>query len=469
MGPSGSEMDIISGLVDEVREGRVLGWAENTKDNKNAVELEFIIDNFVVGSMIAEAFREDLLAAGIRNGKAGFIFEIPYFFYDGAEHTLIVRDTHTKQLLSSRVDRFHIDERNFPSLENKRDWIDNSIVTNICFEREDLDSAVQKTGKLAIYTTYHDHDRFLSFHRRIIEALSLVGFTVLVVHASRKFVPRLAEIQSRQVFLIGKKNLGYDFGSWCVGFFGISNLLHKIDEIIFVNDSVFGPMFDFAELMEKIRALKVDFAGLTDSYEHHHHIQSYFFWFGTNVIRSLAFARFFGEYPFPPDKKTVIGQGELSLTRVLFAAGFDYSVCFPYETLVDSWFQQLPRVRREIRQLQTFTNVQTGPQLKHNLLEALDRIAGVLCSGQPVNPTHFFWDVLISEYKFPFIKRELLFLNPAQIPTYHRCKEVVIKSNRNVWDDILRAHRVYGGPKLPLFHSRSEPRVRSGTKKSSPI
>ena len=119
--------------------------------------------------------------------------------------------------------------------------------------------------------------------------------------------------------------------------------------------------------------------------------------------------------------------------------------------------------------MQTYTNVQTGPQLKHNLMEALDRIAGVLCSGQPVNPTHFFWDVLITDYKFPFIKRELLFHNPAQIPTYYRCKEVVMNSNRNVWDDILGAYRVYGGPKLPLFHSRSEPRVRSSSKKSSPI
>lgn len=468
MEPSGSEVDIISGRVDEVREGRVLGWAENTKDNQNSVELEFIIDKFVVGSTVADAFREDLLAAGIRDGKASFIFEIPYFFYDGVEHSLIVRDILTKQVLSSRVDRFHLDERNFPSLENKRDWIYNSIITNICYEREDLDSAIKSTRKLAIYTTYHDHDRFLSFHRRTIEALSLAGFTVLVVHASRTFSPRLAEIQNRQVFLMGKKNLGYDFGSWCVGFFGTSNLLHKIDEIIFVNDSVFGPMFDLPELMERIRALKVDFAGLTDSYEHHHHIQSYFFWFGTNVIRSIAFARFFGEYPFPPDKKSVIGQGELSLTKVLFSAGFDYSVCFPYETLVDKWFQQLPRVRREIRQLEGYTKLQIGRGPAHTLMESLDRIVGVLCSGQPVNPTHFFWDVLIKDYKFPFIKREFLFHNPAQVPTYYRCKEVVMNCNRNVWDDILGAHRVYGGSKLPLYHSRSEPRVRSGTKKSSP-
>ena len=32
-----------------------------------------------------------------------------------------------------------------------------------------------------------------------------------------------------------------------------------------------------------------------------------------------------------------------------------------------------------------------------------------------VNPSHFLWDILITHYNYPFIKRELLLNNPARI------------------------------------------------------
>jgi hypothetical protein len=46
----------------------------------------------------------------------------------------------------------------------------------------------------------------------------------------------------------------------------------------------------------------------------------------------------------------------------------------------------------------------------------LSAIAAYLRMGQPVNTTHFFWDTLIREFRFPFVKKELLLRNPMSVP-----------------------------------------------------
>jgi hypothetical protein len=37
-------------------------------------------------------------------------------------------------------------------------------------------------------------------------------------------------------------------------------------------------------------------------------------------------------------------------------------------------------------------------------------------SGIPLNPTHHFWEYLITALDFPFLKRELVEKNPAGVP-----------------------------------------------------
>jgi hypothetical protein len=39
-----------------------------------------------------------------------------------------------------------------------------------------------------------------------------------------------------------------------------------------------------------------------------------------------------------------------------------------------------------------------------------------LSSGAPMNGSHFFWDKLLLDMRCPFIKRELLAVNPMGIP-----------------------------------------------------
>ena len=49
----------------------------------------------------------------------------------------------------------------------------------------------------------------------------------------------------------------------------------------------------------------------------------------------------------------------------------------------------------------------------------------------PVNPTHFYWDVLIRDFGVPFIKIELIRDNPSKI------------ENINEWMNLLRNYTNY--------------------------
>jgi hypothetical protein len=55
-------------------------------------------------------------------------------------------------------------------------------------------------------------------------------------------------------------------------------------------------------------------------------------------------------------------------------------------------------------------------QMTADEAQSLRRLHSILLHGRPINAMHFFWDSLITDYKCPFIKRELLQSNPTKMP-----------------------------------------------------
>ncbi|MFJ6327204.1 MULTISPECIES: glycosyltransferase family 4 protein [unclassified Rhizobium] len=84
------EQDNDRSNFEELLSGRYLkGWAHQGVAGPS--ELEIYIDGHIVGSCIAEIFRPDLQAAGIAEGKRGFVFPIPERFLDGRGHQFDIR------------------------------------------------------------------------------------------------------------------------------------------------------------------------------------------------------------------------------------------------------------------------------------------------------------------------------------------------------------------------------------------
>jgi hypothetical protein len=67
----------LRGFVDEVNRSRVKGWAwDEAAPTKSAV-LQILDNGAVIGRVVADQYRDDLLAAGIGNGRHGFDVTFP--------------------------------------------------------------------------------------------------------------------------------------------------------------------------------------------------------------------------------------------------------------------------------------------------------------------------------------------------------------------------------------------------------
>jgi hypothetical protein len=63
--------------------------------------------------------------------------------------------------------------------------------------------------------------------------------------------------------------------------------------------------------------------------------------------------------------------------------------------------------------------------LNHVTEVARENLQGNLIKGNPLNPGHYFWETLITDFKCPFLKRELILVNPAEVVFTWRWAEVI--------------------------------------------
>jgi len=200
-----------------------------------------------------------------------------------------------------------------------------------------------------------------------------------------------------------RENVGYDFLSWRTGLEHTPDL-SDFDELIFCNDSVYGPIFPIKEMFDASLELQSDFWGITDCHAITYHIQSYFIAFNKNVFSSEAFRTFMENIRVEKTKRDVINKYEVKLTQVLLNHGYTGKAYVP----------EMKGMRKLI-----LTRLQ---QVKNRSLKRLARDIGKKKmmsrkrwdTGQ-LNRSHLYWKDLVTRFRMPFIKVELFRDNPATV------------------------------------------------------
>lgn len=172
-------------------------------------------------------------------------------------------------------------------------------------------------------------------------------------------------------FIISENHDEYDFGSYKRGYLYLKESLNDYDELIFANDSCYGPLYPLSEVFEKMENEGCDFWGITknrfgvekikDNYvvTKQAHLQSYFLVFNNKVFTSDVFRDFIQSIKHFDIKNDIIINYEIGLTKLLLNSGFS---CSAY-------------------------------------IKSLYRFNHVFIS---------FWRVLIERYKMPFVKCSVL-------------------------------------------------------------
>jgi GT2 family glycosyltransferase len=177
---------------------------------------------------------------------------------------------------------------------------------------------------------------------------------------------RAAMGQLRQLceVVLVRENEGYDFGSWAAGLSFCRRWLDRVPLLILTNDSCYGPLHSVDVIFERLAASRADVVGLTESTAIRSHLQSYFMAYRPRVLRSPLFWAFWEQIGIWETKIDLVRSCEVGWSGVLADAGFQ--------------------------------------------LEAL------YLAGQHGNVTHTRWRQLLEELQFPFLKTELLRLNPIR-------------------------------------------------------
>lgn len=313
------------------------------------------------------------------------------------------------------------DDESAPTRMCKPIEIAMDSIRTILGDPDAVRARLRDNGAIAVLSTFRNEDRTSAVPSRLIAELRTAGFLIVAVDTSA----RLPETELDCDLLIHRKNVGWDFASWMSTLAMFPWLMTESSNLLLINDSNIGPLRPLSELFERGRSLDVDAWGITDSWDIRYHIQSYFLHFNESALRSGHLADFVDSFSFPSVKEKIIGYGEIGLSQFLLARNLRLGVLFPYTELarsfMDSFTERVDRVLRSSENTFQTEHGLLGDNDELNfLLDTVDRLR----TSAPVNPTHYFWDILISEGS-PFIKRDLLTKNPDLIGGLHRLPEVV--------------------------------------------
>jgi glycosyltransferase involved in cell wall biosynthesis len=231
-----------------------------------------------------------------------------------------------------------------------------------------------KDENYCIYVGYNPESRIRPDVLEQLKALSL-EYSIIYITTSSELIkhdPLFNEVSKLVSQIIIRENKGHDFGSWKIGLSMLKTLKNdfsKIQSILLMNDSLYGPLFGMDKIINRTLNSDADITSMTSSVEYGPHAQSYYISYNNKIINSSIFKDFWDSSEFKnadsiENKKRFVLDNEIGFYTSLRSGGFSHNTLFD--------------------------------------------------TGEGHNQTHASWSKLI-DMGMPFIKNELLFKNPERI------------------------------------------------------
>ncbi|EPB0637164.1 rhamnan synthesis F family protein [Yersinia enterocolitica] len=193
---------------------------------------------------------------------------------------------------------------------------------------------MNKTNRVCIFAHYDKDNIIDPYVIYYLKKLKEANIDVVFVSVSNILNTEL--IKPYTINIINRDNIGYDFMSWQVGLASINDI-QQYDELIFCNDSCYGPLYPLDHILNKFTDDgNTDFWGITDNIQLGYHIQSYFIAFKSNVFNSDVFKEFINSISVEKSKEDIVYKYEVGLTKKLHSRGFKSSVLVSYKEILST-------------------------------------------------------------------------------------------------------------------------------------
>ena len=139
------------------------------------------------------------------------------------------------------------------------------------------------------------------------------------------------------VAFIARRHQAYDFGSYRIGLQDLETRgwLSDASHVLLCNDSVIGPLFDLAELLDKMIENQAPVWGLSESYLYSPHLQSYFLLMDIAVASQSTVRQFFEDVVPQSSRHDVIQAYELGFSRLIKDLDLEWKVWLPAAEMSD--------------------------------------------------------------------------------------------------------------------------------------
>lgn len=234
---------------------------------------------------------------------------------------------------------------------------------------------------LCLFAHFDRDDLLADYVVHYLEAIRSTGFEIVVISTSRLSKDDVLRLKAIAHDVILRENEGHDFASWALG---IERYADRVaGKLLIANDSVYAPVGDLRQALNRLFSEQADVYGMIESREIARHLQSWFIIFEPHVHKSSAFRTVFAQKFHGISKFEIIKRGEVGLSQALLACGYTLRGLFD-------------------------GNLKNGRRLNISS-----------------NYSHFLWRELIEQEGIPFLKIELLRVNPCKIAELHEWREVV--------------------------------------------
>ncbi|MEB4209237.1 rhamnan synthesis F family protein [Mycobacterium sp. 94-17] len=211
-----------------------------------------------------------------------------------------------------------------------------------------------------------------------LEALHRLGATIVFVSGSASLSPgSVAPIHPLCAGIYTRRTLAFDFGSWHLAWCILTRRgwsLDQFDRLVLANDSVFGPLFPLEEMWGSFHG--ADMYGAIENTQMASHLQSFFLAWDLNSRTRAFLNELWDDFDYITHRGALLWRYEVGLSRRARGAGLDVK---PFVS-ADAIRTARGRPARLWRSTRTGWN----------------------------NGTLYFWDGLIEDFRFPFLKAKVV-------------------------------------------------------------
>ena len=179
-------------------------------------------------------------------------------------------------------------------------------------------------GRVAVFASYSQSCIIPEYVIYYLNELKKVVDNIIMISDNPIFPEELRKLDGLVCYASFFNHGEYDFGSYKRGYIFAeqAGLLKESEELIFCNDSCYGPVRSLSYVFDKMDSKDYDFWGLIDSNETQYHILSFYYVFKKNVFTNTAFANFV--HSFSKQEKFIdyVMKYERQFTAILMNEGF---------------------------------------------------------------------------------------------------------------------------------------------------